>query len=409
METMMMRNSIGLGALLATTITGAAFAQAPSGKPIVLGMIAEQSGPLGFYGQETTRSAETFVKQVNAAGGLLGRPLQLIVRDSKTTVNEATRQARDLALTENVDFLLHSINSGECVAVGNVAKQAKKILFSACGNDDFTTKSGGRYIFRVPNITARTQGYAAADYAKQKLGAAGNKYYLIAQDFAFGRTVVDNFKEKMKKDTPATEFIGESWPKLNEAAYAPFISAMIDAKPDVVFYSWGYGLPFWQQSASYELGKRFPMVSSYWGGSDELQALPQGSIPTGAVMGGLPWYAIEGDENKAFVETFRKTYDKAPFTAAYLVLLNLQALKAGIEKAKTIDTEKVVDALEGMEFNSLVGPVRIRAFDHQGTAPLWTGKAAWDDKLKIGVLQDIVKLQTEGYLPTEDEVKKARQ
>ena len=58
---------------------------------------------------------------------------------------------------------------------------------------------------------------------------------------------------------------------------------------------------------------------------------------------------------------------------------------------------------------AVVGPVRIRAFDHQGTAPLWTGKAAWDDKLKIGVLQDIVKLQTEGYLPSEDEVKKSRQ
>ena len=401
--------AILLNALAATAMAGAAFAQAPSGKPIVLGMIAEQSGPIGFYGQETTRSAETFVKQVNAAGGLLGRPLRLIVRDSKSTVNEAVRQARDLALTENVDFLLHSINSAECVAVGNVAKQAKKILFSACGNDDFTTKSGGRYIFRVPNITARTQGYAAADYARQHLGSAGNRYYLIAHDFAFGRTAVDNFKDKMKQDSPKTEFIGEAWPKLNEAAYAPFISAMIDANPDVVFYSWGFGLPFWQQSASFDLQKRFPMISSYWGGSDELQALPQGSIPTGAVMGGLPWYAIDSDVNRAFVENFRKDHDKPPFTSAYLVLLNFQALKAGVEKAKSIDPEKVVDALEGLEFDSIVGPVRIRPFDHQGTTPLWTGKAAWDDKLKTGVLKDIVKLQTESYLPSEDEVKQSRQ
>ena len=102
---------------LAIAATASAAAQAPSGQPIKLGLIAELSGPLGFYGKETERAAELVVKQINSAGGLLGRPVQLISRDSKTTVNEAVRQARDLLFTEQVDFLLHSINSGECVAV----------------------------------------------------------------------------------------------------------------------------------------------------------------------------------------------------------------------------------------------------------------------------------------------------
>jgi branched-chain amino acid transport system substrate-binding protein len=295
------------------------------------------------------------------------------------------------------------------VAVGNVAKQAKKILLSACANEDLTSKAGGRYIFRVPNITARTQGYAAADYAHQRLGDSGNRYYTIAQDFAFGRTVVEFFKERMKRNKPNVEFIGEGWPKLNEAAYAPFVTAMLDAKPDVVFYSWGFGIPFWQQSAAFELTRKFPLVSSYWGGSDEIQSLPEGSIPAGAVMGGLPWYAIEGETNKAFVEAFRKAYGKPPFSPAYFVLLNLQALKAGVEKANSIDTERVADALEGMEFESVVGPVKIRTFDHQGTTPLWTGKAAWDGARKIGVLTSIVKLPSEIYLPTEEMVRQARQ
>lgn len=386
-----------------------ALAQAPSGKPIVIGMVAEQSGPLGFYGQETTRSAQIFVDQLNAKGGLLGRPVRLIVRDSKTTVNEAVRQARDLALSENVDFLLHSISSAECVAIGNVATQAKKILFSACGNDDFTTKSGGRYIFRIPNIVMRTQAFAAADYAGQKMQSAGNRYYLIAHDFAAGRGFMESFKARIKEVNPKVEIVGESWPKLNEASYAPFISAMIEAKPDVVSYFFAFGLPFWQQSASYDLGKRFPLLSSYWGGSDEMQTLPRSSIPIGAVMGGIPWYAVEGDANKAFVELYRKTYNKPPLTAAYLVLLNLEALKAGIEKAGTIDTEKVADTLTGMEFNSMLGPVKIRKFDNQGTTPLWTGRAAWDEKLNTGVLTDILKLPTEIYLPTEEEVRKSRQ
>lgn len=399
-------------AAAAVLLLGGVAAQAqaaPSGKPLVIGMIAEQSGPLGFYGQETTRSAEIFVKQVNAAGGLAGRPVKLIVRDSKTEVNEAVRQARDLIFTENVDILMHSINSAECVAVGNIAKQAKKLMFSACANEDFTSKAGGRYLFRIPNNTARTQGYAAADYAHQNLAGAGHRYYTSAQDFAFGRATVAFFKERMKQDDPKVEFVGESWPKLNEAAYAPFVTAMIDAKPDVVFYSWGFGVPFWQQSASFEITKKFPMVSSYWGGADEMQTLPKESIPLGAVMGGFPWYAIQGEKNKAFVDEFRKAYRKPPFTAAYLVLLNFEALEAGVKKAKTVDTEKLIDALQGLSFESVVGPVTIRSFDHQGTTPLWTGKAAWDEQRKMGVLTDILKLPTELYLPTEAQVKQARQ
>ena len=75
----------------------------------------------------------------------------------------------------------------------------------------------------------------------------------------------------------------------------------------------------------------------------------------------------------------------------------------------TIETEKVADTLSGMEFQSVLGPVRIRKFDNQGTTPLWTGKAAWDDELKIGVLTEILKLPTEAYLPTEEDVKLSRQ
>jgi branched-chain amino acid transport system substrate-binding protein len=399
-----------MGAAAVAALGGAAAqAQTPSGTPITIGLIAEQSGPLGFYGQETTRAANIMVEQINASGGLLGRPVKLIIRDSKTTVNEAVRHARDLLVTENVDFLFHGINSAECVAVGNIAKQYKKVMFSNCANDDYTGKSGGKYLFRIPNITARTQGYAGAEYIRQKLPDAGNRYYVIAHDFAFGRNTVDNFKQRIKQLNPKAEFVGEAWPKLNEASYAAFITAMIDAKPDVVFYSWGFGIPFWQQSGPFDLLKKFPMVSSYWGGSDDLQALPKEAIPTGAVMGGFPWYAIEDATNTTFVDAYRKAHGKPPFTAAYMMVLSMQGFRAGIEKAKSVDPDAVIAALEGLEFDSVVGRIAIRPFDHQGTTPLWTGKAAWDESRKTGVLTEIVKLPTAAFLPTEEEIRQMRQ
>jgi branched-chain amino acid transport system substrate-binding protein len=197
--------SAALGVLLLATAIAtlsSAHAQAPTGKPIRLGLIAELSGMLAFYGAETNRAAGVMVKEINAAGGLLGRPVELVTRDSKGTVNEAVRQARDLLLTENVDFLLHSINSAECVGVSSVAKQAQKILISNCANDDFTGKDGNNYAFRIVNITTRTQGYAGAEYIHKNLMSRGNRYFTIAHDFAFGRLSVGYFKERMKALNP---------------------------------------------------------------------------------------------------------------------------------------------------------------------------------------------------------------
>ena len=303
---------------------------------------------------------------------------------------------------------MQSIDSAECVALGGIAKQAKKILFSNCANDDFTGKDGNEYVFRIPNITTRTQGYAAADYANNNLKSRGNRVFTLASDFAFGRGVVAKFKEHMKQLNPRVEFVGEAWPKINEASYASFIGAMTDANPDIVFYAFGIGFPFWQQSAGMGLPQKYALVSSYWGGSDEMQTLPKAEIPVGAVMGGFPWYAINDPANTAFVEEYRKAYGKPPFTAAYFMYLSMQALKVGVEKAGSIEAQAVIKALEGTTFQSVVGPVTIRAFDHQGTTPLWIGKAAWDDQRKMGVLTDITKLPTDRFLPSEQDVKKER-
>lgn len=405
--------------LACLAMVGAAFAavqtaqaqptvRAPSGAPIKIGLIAELTGALSFYGIETNRTAALLVSQINASGGLLGRPVELLVRDSKTTVTDAVRHARDLLLTENVDFLLHSISSGECIAVGNAAKQAKKILLSNCANDDFTGKDGNEYVFRLPNITTRTQGYAAAEYAFANFKSRGNRYYTIASDFAFGRLATAAFKERMLALNPQVQFIGEAWPKINQDSYTSFITALIEAKPDVVFFAWGIGIPFWQQSGPYELPKKFAMVSSYWGGADELQVLAKESVPVGAVLGGFPWYAINNPANTAFVDMYRKAHSKPPATPSYFQHVTMQALRLAVEKAKTIETQAVIKALEGLQFESVVGPVSIRPFEHQGTTPHWTGKAAWDESRKIGVLSEIIQLPTDRFLRTEQEIRKLR-
>lgn len=408
----MERHRIALALVLGLAMlapAGTAFSQSASGKPITIGFIGEQSGPFSFFGTETTRAMKLAAEQVNAAGGILGRQVVIADRDSQTSVNVAVRQARDLLFSEHVDFLMHSISSAECVAVSDVAKQAETILFSDCANDDFLGKAGNKYAFRIPNITTRTQGYGVADYVLDTLKPAGKRYYTFANDYAYGRLVTASFKERVLARQQDAQFIGEAWPKATESDFTPYITAILAAKPDIVFTAMGVGIPFWQQSAPFGLSGKVAIVSPVWGGSDELQVLSKEAIPTGAVLGGFPWYAIKGASNQAFVDGFRKAYGKPPAAAAYLQYISFQALKAGIEKAKTTETNAVIKALEGLSFDSVVGPVTIRAFDHQGTSPLWLGKAAWDEKLNLGVLTAIDQLPTDKYLLGEAEIQKLRQ
>jgi branched-chain amino acid transport system substrate-binding protein len=397
-----------LPSLLAFACVAGASAQTPPGKPIRIGFIGEQSGAFSFFGAETTRTMKLAAQQINAAGGLLGRPIEVIDRDSKSTVNDAVRQARELLFTENVDFLMHSISSAECVAVGNVAKQAKKILFSICASDDFLGKDGHEYVFRIPNITTRTQGFAVADYVRDNIKKPGARVYTLANDYAYGRLVTGAFKERMLANDRDAKFIGEAWPKATESDYTAYITAIIEAKPDVLFTALGVGIPFWQQIAPYALTQKVSLVTPVWGGSDELQVLTKEAIPNDAVIGGLAWYSFQSPANDAFVDGFRKTYNKPPQAAAYLQFVSLQGLRAGVEKANSTDSAAVIKALEGLTFDSVLGPVSIRAFDHQGTTPHYLGKAGWDAQRNLGVLTDIKRIATDSYLLSEAEIRKLR-
>jgi branched-chain amino acid transport system substrate-binding protein len=382
-------------------------AQTGGGSPIRLGFIHERTGPLALYGEAGARAVELYVEEVNAAGGLLGRSVEVLYRDSKGQQDEAVRQARDLLLNEKVDFLLHNINSAECLGVSEIAKEARKIVLSSCGVDDFTGSAGHRYAFRIPNNTTRTQGQATAKYAADRLGSF-QTVYTVANDYTAGRSIVEFFRAKLREYRPDVQFVGESWPKFGETDYSPYITTIQNQKADVTMYFFATAVPFFNQAAPLNLQKQTVLLSAYWGGADELVTLKQESIPDGAVMGGFPWYALSSAENKQFVDKYRAKTNQPPRGSSYFQNMTLQFLAAAVRKAGTIDTEKVVDALEGMEADTLTGKARIRPFDHQGSTPYWIGTARWDPDLRIGVLADLVQLESEEFLPTEAEVRQAR-
>src|SRR4029450_13956959 len=113
---------------------GAAVAAAPriasAQKPIKVGMPMPLSGPPALFGEPASKGAQMYVDEINAKGGVLGRKIELVIRDSKADANDAVRVSRELILKENVDFLVGTLTSAEGPAVSVVAKE-NKIVFIA--------------------------------------------------------------------------------------------------------------------------------------------------------------------------------------------------------------------------------------------------------------------------------------
>ncbi|GAB6173954.1 ABC transporter substrate-binding protein [Paradesulfitobacterium aromaticivorans] len=375
--------------------------------PIKIGLIVDLSGPGADLGEYESRGAQLCVEEYNGKAGVVGRPIELIVRDGKGSSSEAVNQARDLLYSQNVDFIMTGTNSSYALAVSDMAKQAKKIMFSENANDAFTMESGHQYAFRVPNITALTQAYSASKYAVEKFPEK-KRYYFIAHDYAFGRTVIDDFKKDIKKLNPSVEFVGESYVKLDETNYNSYITAIQQAQPDVVYFAWQTGVPFFKQAAPYQLSQKIQLLSGYWGGVQDMMTLSKADLPLNAVVGGIPWYGLQNKENQDFVAAFQKKYNVPPKPSAYFDYMSMQVLMQGITKAGTIDTDKVIKALEGLDAETIIGKVQMRAFDHQGAAPYWLGTVKWDDKLNTGVISNTVQVDTNPALPTAAEIEQMR-
>src|SRR5690242_5020421 len=207
-------------------------------KAIKVGMPIPLSGPPALFGDPASKGAQMYVDELNAKGGVLGRKIELIVRDSKADANEAVRQARELILKDNVDFIVGTLTSAEGPAVSTIAKENKIVFIAPIPKTDQLTAPANLhpYVFRTASNTTIEGRTAAEIVAKWPV----KKIATIAPDYAYGQDVAKAFVEHIKKIKPDVEIIDQQWPKLGEADYTPFINAQMGKKPEAVFSAlWG--------------------------------------------------------------------------------------------------------------------------------------------------------------------------
>ena len=362
-------------------------------KPIKVGMPMPLSGPPALFGEPATKGAMMFVEEINARGGVLGRKLELITRDSKADANEAVRQARELILKDNVDFLVGTLTSAEGPAVSVVAKENKIVFIAPIPKTDQLTAPDKLhpYVFRVASTTTIEGRSAAEIVAKWPV----KRIATMSFDYAYGQDVTKAFVEHLKKIKPGVEIVDQQWPKLGEQDYNPFINAQMAKKPEAVFSSiWGgFFVTYSKQARAVGM---FDALKYHFIGVGEA-ATPETAKSMGADYPVGIWgnsydafYWGETQAHRSYVARLsRYLKDEYPSSWAIQGYIGMQFLAEAIKKAESTDSDKVAKALLGLTVETPVGPLTIREKDHQANRGQLYGKTVMDPKYPFAIMKPV--------------------
>jgi branched-chain amino acid transport system substrate-binding protein len=381
-----------LTALLALVLTAPLAAEAQ--KAIKVGMPMPLSGPPALFGDPATKGAQMFVDEINAKGGVLGRKLELLLRDSKADANEAVRVSRELILKENVDFLVGTLTSAEGPAVSVVAKENKIVFIAPIPKTDQLTAADKLhpYVFRVASTTTIEGRSAAEIVAKWPVTRIGT----IAFDYAYGQDVTRAFVDHIKKIKPSVQIVDQQWPKLGEQDYNPFINAQMAKKPEAVVSSiWGGFFVTYSKQAK-ALGFfdaiKYNFIGLGEAGSPETTKSMGADYPVG--IWGNSYDAFYWDtatpahrDYTARVSKYLK--DEYPSSWAIQGYIAMQFLTEAIKKAGSTESDKVAKALLGLSVDTPAGKLTIREKDHQANRGQLYGKTAMDPKFPFPIMKPV--------------------
>ena len=350
------------------------------------------------------KGMELAVEEINAAGGLNGKKVELFTRDDNANPGDAVRAAEELVSREKVDVLTGSFLSNIGLALTDFAKQ-KKFFFLAAEplTDKIVWQNGNRYTFRLRPSTYMQVAMLVPEAVKLKK----KRWALVYPNYEYGQSAAATFKELMKAAQPDIEFVGEQATPLGKVDAGSVSQALADAKPDAIFnVLFGADLSkFVREGNTRGLFRGREVVSLLTGEPEYLDPLKE-ETPNGWIVTGYPWYGIQTPEHKAFFLAYHAKYKDYPRLGSVVGYSAIKSIAAGIRKAKSTDTEKLIAAFSGLQVDTPFGKVTYRPEDHQSTMGGFIGKTK--NEGGKGVMVDYRYLDGAKYQPTNEQVKKLR-
>lgn len=332
---------------------------------------------LSPVGQAYRNGLALALEEINAAGGVRGRPLELVARDDDGDAEQAARNARDLVNREHVEVLTGTMLSNVALAVSREAARGKTVFVVGDAlSDAITLDKGNRYTFRIRPSTYMQ----AAMLAEQAARLPGRRWAVVAPNYEYGQSAAASFKMLLKQARPDVEFVAEQWPALGKLKGDDVVRALRQARPDGIFNAtFGEDLQKLVQAGNrQQLFTGVRVVSMATAGAQSLDPQQSEAIRDWISIG-YPWDQITTPEHQRFLEAYLKKFSERPQLSSIFGYTTMKAIAAGLKKSDGADADALVEALRGLQLESPLGTISLRALDQQASMGAFVGMVSQKD------------------------------
>lgn len=380
----MMRNAQALGVGAATALLLSSASAVYAADPIKVGVVTPLSGSYAPIGKQVRWGAELAVKEINAAGGVKGRPFELLFEDEEANPPVAVRKSEKLLQQDKVDLLTGTVNSGSTLAVGQLAERNGRILVTTVSYaTSITGPQCNPNVFRV-NANAYMQSNALTGWLTKNV--PGKRYFFIGPDYEMGRSTISAFQADIKR-LGGTE-VGASFPPLGAKDFTPYIGQIRAGRPDVIMTATAGNdtVRLLTQLKEYGILDGKLVLAGAAGAVTQENIGAMGGAGEGFLSAAGYSIDINSAANKKFVDAFRAEFKNDPdlFAADTYGLFFL--FKQAIEKAGSTEADKLRPAMEDMSWDTPQGKKTIRKGDHQAVVDMVVVQVKGDKFVTVGTV-----------------------
>lgn len=397
-----------VGVLLVPPLSaGAPAGTCQLGVPVLkLGVQGIASGAHADYGKQIEMGATFAIEEINAAGGILGCPLEMRFMDDENKAATGVKNVRFLATEYGAHFLYGTDSSGVAMAIGPVLQEVDRIQFFTHAATHRLTEElvADKHIKQIVRVSVPVYQDAVAAYYFQDRPEI-KRWATIGADYEYGYATWAMFKEQTKRLRPDAEFVGAAWAPFLTLDFSAHIAAVMATNPDAIIATpWaGEAVTLLRQALLQGVFDKVKVWFQAMGGSVDVLEGVSSEVKENRFNGKL--YASaryihnwpNTEMNRAFVSRFAKRFNRLPNYSAETTYTAIQITKLALEKSRSLQTDNVIAALSGMQVATPAGLRVYRDLDHQFIYPVPAGRVVSDPRYPIPVLGDLKVFDVKDY------------
>ena len=327
---------------------------APSGVPIKVGVLQSLTGTMASSGSAVIDATLLAIDEVNQSGGVLGRPVEAVVRDGRSDAHVFAREAEKLIADEHVCTIFGCWTSAARKIVVPIFERHENLLVYPLQYEGLEESPNVIYLGATPNqqiIPAVKWAYAFLDK---------RRFYLVGSDYVFPRIANQIIKDQLKE--LGAEVVGEAYRPLGSTDFDPIVAEIVVARPDCILntINGDSNVAFFRELRAAGVQSEEVPTISFSIGEEELRHLNVAQM-AGDYAAWNYFQSIDSDENRTFVRRFRAKYGPRrvvtdPMESAYV---GVKLWAAAVNEAGSVQPSAIRQAIRGQRILAPGGEVRI--------------------------------------------------